>query len=305
VAGAFAGSVLPVVAAMIAKEPDLLRRARLFAGSGAAALIGLFAGPALSGVVFGWMARMPGAEAMAGTTLLVALSTAAVVGLAALAAITLWLETPIRSNLPASAEAAVWRSARLRPLLIANFLVFFGLGALEVSIPLLGAERLALDARGLGILFAECSAAMIVVQAALFFFPLPGSVPPSWFIASGFALMAAGLGWLALASSFVATMAAVGLLAASSGYLLPFIAFCATLAGDGARGASLGALTAAGSLGQAAGSAAGGSLYGALSGDALWIVALAMLAGTAVLREPGSGHMPQSGRHHRLFGRGP
>lgn len=53
-----------------------------------------------------------------------------------------------------------------------------------------------------------------------------------------------------------------GLLAAGSGVVLPLIAFLATLEIQTRPGAALGALTAAGGLGQALGSLSGGALYG-------------------------------------------
>jgi hypothetical protein len=52
------------------------------------------------------------------------------------------------------------------------------------------------------------------------------------------------------------------LIAAGSGLVLPLVAYLATLEIGARPGVALGALTGAGALGQAVGSASGGALYG-------------------------------------------
>lgn len=285
-AGVFAGAVLAAVAAIIAEERDHTRRARLFAGSGAAALVGLVVGPALSGLVAGAMARMLHTGTGAAMTLLIPFSAAAGIGLAILAAAAVWLKPALRK--PRVLESASWlrlaANETLRALLIANFLVLFALGALEVMMPLLGEQRLAFDALALGIVFAECSAVMIVLQGALFASPVLSRFSGGRLAAAAFVGIATGFVWLALAGTFTSVLGAVGFVAIGGGYLLPALGYAASVHAVAGRGEVLGAMTAAGSLGQAAGSAAGGLLYAGLGGAALWAVAAAMLAGVACVR---------------------
>ena len=286
-AGAFAGIVLAAVAATIAEEGDAARRARMFAGSGAAALVGLVAGPALSGIVSGMMKGMPEAGDRLSMSLALPFAAAAAIGIATFAAIAASRErhANVRAAAPAAAvRASAFADTALRAVLAANFLLFFALGSLEVIMPLFGKERLALDALALGLLFAECSVVMIVIQGGLFFSPVLSRVSPRRVAASAFVLIALGFALLAPAGTLLAASLAVALVAAAGGYLLPALNFAASLGAPGGRGEALGALTAAGSLGQAVGSAAGGALYGALGSTALWTLAAAMTAGIACAR---------------------
>jgi hypothetical protein len=74
--------------------------------------------------------------------------------------------------------------------------------------------------------------------------------------------------------------AAVGLIAASAGLVLPLVAYLATLEIGARPGAALGALTAAGGLGQAIGSASGGALYGHAGPAMFTATAFAVALGT-------------------------
>jgi hypothetical protein len=110
-------------------------------------------------------------------------------------------------------------------------------------------------------LFMECSLMMLVAQGALMWAaPFRARFPQV--LVAAIAVYGAGLLWLAGTGSFGAAVPAVGLIAAGSGLVLPLIAFLATLEIQERPGAALGALTAAGGLGQALGSLSGGALYG-------------------------------------------
>lgn len=110
-------------------------------------------------------------------------------------------------------------------------------------------------------LFMECSLVMLAAQGVLMWAaPLRARFPQV--LVAAIAVYGAGLLWLAGTGSFGAAVPAIGLIAAGSGVVLPLIAFLATLEIQARPGAALGALTAAGGLGQALGSLSGGALYG-------------------------------------------
>lgn len=287
VAGVFASAVLAANAQAIAGEPDPPRRARFFAGSSAAALLGLVAGPALSGAVSAAMSRAMPAGTGAAMTLAIPYSVASIVGLACLATAAVWLQPQAHTGqrvLQPTRWTALASSPCLRAALIANFLVLFGLGALEVVLPLLGAQRLALDGLAVGVLFAECSAVMIAVQGALFSSSLLSCRSNGGPAAVAFLIMTGGFVWFDLAVAFAGAIGAVGVVAAGGGYLQPALGYAASLDTSVRAGQALGAMTAAASLGQALGSAAGGLLYGSAGGAALWMLAAAMLVGAACAR---------------------
>jgi MFS family permease len=176
-------------------------------------------------------------------------------------------------------ESPAW--ARRPGVFAANFLALAGLGAFEVMLPLRGGRALGLDPGTLALMFAECSAVMIAVQAVLFFTPVLARVPGRAVIAVGFTVMAIGAAGLAVARTESGMYAAIGLIAVSSGWLLPAIGYFAS-ASAGATGTLLGVLTGIGILGQAVGSVAGGWLYDRVASGALWLVAGALAAGVTL-----------------------
>lgn len=281
-AGFFAGAVAPAAGARAAADPDPVRRARLFAATGAATLLGLLAGPALSGGIVRLMARMPGADDMSTMTLLWPMAASAFVAIAVAAVVvrTVGLGRPAgTASRPDPAVAPAWSPSTA--LVAANFLVLLGVGAFEVTLPLLGTRELGLDGGSLALLFAECSAVMLLVQVTLFFSPALARTPARAVLAGGFALMVVGAAALALARTTTEAFVAVGVLAASSGWLLPAIGYFASSAAN-ASATLLGVLSGFGVLGQAVGSAAGGWLYDRAAGGALWLLAATLAAGIVI-----------------------
>jgi MFS family permease len=247
--GAFASAILPVATAGLARIADTAERARKVAGLGAASLFGFFAAPALGAAVF---ALRP-VDAVA-----TALHASALVALGALL---------IGGLLPAKSSGRggeIALGAR-RPLpwrfLALNLLAYFGLGAFEVTLPLAARGPLDLDAAQVSLLFAECSLVMLAAQGALMWAAQYRARFEQVLVAA-IAVYGAGVLWLAMAGSMGAAASAVGLIAAGSGLVLPLVGYLATLEIEARPGAALGALTAAGGLGQAIGSASGGVLYG-------------------------------------------
>jgi hypothetical protein len=249
VQGAFAAAILPVATSALADIPDTTERARKVAGLGAAALLGYFAGPALSAVVISTRAAQPVAIALVGS---------AVLALFALAIVATLLGRGAQRVAEAHGSALRALPARFLAL---SLLAYFGLGAFEVALPLAARGPLAADPAGVSMLFMECSLVMLAAQGVLMWAaPLRARFPQV--LVAAIAAYGAGLLWLAGAGSFGAAVPAIGLIAAGSGVVLPLIGFLATLEIRARPGAALGALTAAGGLGQALGSLSGGALYG-------------------------------------------
>jgi MFS family permease len=173
------------------------------------------------------------------------------------------------------------RAVRMRLLAIA-LVTAAAVGAFEVGLSLRGKVVLGLDAYRIGMMFTECSLVMFVVQAVVFS-PLVKPEATRWLFGPGLAALAAGLIAVPFATSYIALVLAVGFIAASAGILSPIVTYWISLGGAEREGAELGLQTAAASLGQALGSAAGGLLFdiAILPGAPFTIAAAAVVAGLA------------------------
>lgn len=286
-AGVAGGAVLPVVNAAVGRLEDRRVRARLFAGVSTATLLGLLAGPAMSGLVYAAMQRMGDIDKMTPAVVGMPLAAAAAFALSIAAGIAFaFVATPATgsAHAPLRPRGIVWRQAW--PALFASFLVLLGFGAFEATLPLLGANSLSLDPPAVGALLALCMVVMVAVQAGLFLAPILHRATRRQSIATGFLVVAVGIGLLAQASSLAGAALAVSLIGAGGAFLQPAIVYLATLNDAGASGRLLGALTSAGSLGQALGSLAGGALFAALDANGLWLVAAGLAAGAAWIGAP-------------------
>lgn len=294
-AGAFVSAVLPVASAYVGGDPDARRRARSFALLGAATLFGFLVGPAFSGWIYAFARGMGGPEAMVTEMAGWPLYAAASLGVLVFGAVYFGLSEAEPSRATAAPRAAGGGRPAVpvrRALLVINFLAMFGLGALEVALPLLGGASLDLDPTQIAVLFAECSLVMIAVQGLVFFTPLFERVRGEILLALGFAAMAVGFALLGQAAGYPSVLVAVAFVASGSGLLLPAVGFIASVRAAASLGALLGALTAAGSLGQAVGSAAGGWLYGAFPGGVFWAAGGLMVVGAIASARGGLGKAP-------------
>ncbi|MFZ5557460.1 MAG: MFS transporter [Pseudomonadota bacterium] len=283
-AGVAGGAVLPVVNAAIGAVADHHRRARLFAGASMATLLGLLAGPAMSGLVYGAMQWMGDVREMTPAVIGLPLALAAAFTLCVAAGFA-WGRGGMRATAarspgpPQRRPRVIWRQAW--PALSASFLLLLGLGAFEAMLPVLAPGALSIAPPALGALLALCMAVMLAVQAGLFLAPVLHRAARGPLIATGFLIVAGGIALLAEADSLAGAAFAVGLIGAGSAFLQPAITYLATLNDAGASGTLLGALTGAGSMGQALGSLAGGALFAALGAKGLWVVAAGLTVGAA------------------------
>lgn len=281
--GAFVGALLPVCLAYVSDTSAPQRRARRYALITAASTLGLLVGPALGGWFAGAQTAPPGMAILpgsAGTTFL----AAAVAGAAIWLAVYFGLpESP--SAQPRAAAGTAPRAGSVNVLALLALLGMFGLGSFEVAITLRGQQVLALDPFRIGLLFVVCSLVMIATQVAAFA-PLVTRFGFRPLIVPAFLLMAGGLVWLTRSFEFIGTLWLVGLVAAGSAVLIPMLAYRASLDAGGEQGAALGRQTAAGSLGQSLGSAAGGWLFGIAADAPFWVTALLLVVGAAISLVP-------------------
>lgn len=295
--GLFAAAIAPAAYALIGDHaPSKEWRAHRFALINIAGMLGFFIGPILGGLVLGAFREPPTEAAVrAFSILLLATSGFALVGV-----LTIWRLVPraVQGRLPRSAAAArpVDRPVMLRLWAIA-FATAVAVGAFEVGLSLHGKYVLGMDASRIGMMFAECSLVMFAVQA-LVFSPFIKPETTRWLFTPGVALLALGLVAVPFATTDFAIAAAVALVAASAGLLSPIATYWVSLGAGETQGADLGWATAAASLGQALGSAAGGLLFAVaiLPGATFTVTAAVVLSAlVASLGLPRRLHMIASG----------
>ena len=170
----------------------------------------------------------------------------------------------------------------IKRLWVIAFVTAVAVGAFEVGLSLRGKQVLGLDASQIGMMFAECSLVMFVVQA-LVFSPLVKPAWTRWLITPGLAILALSLFAVPFAGTKISMIVAVALVAASAGILSPIVTYWVSLSAGATQGVDLGRVTAAASLGQALGSAAGGLLFAVafLPGAAFTAAAAVVLSAIA------------------------
>jgi MFS family permease len=258
--GIFAAAITPAAYALVGDHsPSKESRARRFTLLNVAATAGFFVGPLLAGLVL----RAGRELTPVGGHELFAAPFFAASALALIAAVMTWgfvsEATPRRATQDATVDKPDKRAIMLRLGAIA-FVSTLAIGAFEVGLSLRGKLVLGMDAYQIGMTFAECSIVMFVVQA-LVFSPLVKPDATRWILTPSLVALAFGLILVPLASGYIATTVAVALVAASAGILSPIVTYWVSLSAGETEGAALGWVTAAASLGQVLGSAAGGLLF--------------------------------------------
>ena len=266
-AGAFAGAVVPAVLATAAEVEDIEQRTTWLAWLGAANLLGYLVGPAISGGTYALLKDVRGP-----------LYVSAAIAIFALLATYLGARpgAPGATLRGPPASSSPYGLVRVAALSVGTM---FGLGAFEVGLTVLGSQRLQLRAEVLAVMFAECSAVMLLVQAWLAVSSSRASRFATTIAGIAFGAMTVGFSVLALSDGTLSTYIAVALIAAGSGALLPLLTLLASLRSGIGIGAAIGVQTAAANLGQGAGSAAAGLLYGIMSRESFWLYAALMAIG--------------------------
>ncbi len=276
-AGFSGASVLPVSAAFIADGSPPASVPRRLAYLGAASLFGFLIGPAIVS-----LPKLVGADvrwSISGSVPLLTFAMHATLGLGLLVLVSAFRIQPVTAQSPNVLNGSRTTSGAMRfpffALLALNFAVLLGLGGFEVALTLYGSQRLQLDALRISLMFAECSIVMLLINGVLFLTPLSRFVAVRTVLVLSVAAMVAGFLLLYRSAAYGSLLAAVALIAAGSGIAMPTITYSVT-SRAGRLGAAMGQLTAAGSLGQATGSFAGGWMFAQLSARTFLVGALFM-----------------------------
>ena len=276
--GLFASAVAPVVYALVGDyAPTKEWRAHRFALLNIAGSAGFLVGPLVGGfaliaarTLFAEGTKAGFVAPFLATSLLTLLA-----GLVVLGFVPFGKHSVSRSVAASKVKADPTVLVRL---LSVSFVTALAVGAFEVGFSLRGKETLGLNASEIGVMFTECSLVMLVVQA-LVFSPLVKPDTTRWFVTPSLVVLAVGLAAVPFANGYIAMTAAVALVAASAGILSPIATYWISLGAGETQGAELGRQTAAASLGQAIGSAAGGLLFDiAFVPNAAFTLAAALVA---------------------------
>ena len=260
-AGLFAASVLPLVPALVAAHTPKALRARRFAWLGAASLLGFLLGPGLYAA--GSMLAASGTGSAAAGPVAAPLVIVLPAVLSAVMMLGLAVTLPAQEN-PAQedgAEPATPDCGGITALLWLSAAVMFVLSGFETGIVLQDQQHAGLSPQQVALMFAQCSLVMLGVNALLFFTPLLERVSPPAIMAAGALAGSAGLAVLALNQSTPGMFIGISLTAAGTGLMLPVISYLAAGTQRRELGVTMGALAAAGGMGQALGSTAGGWLF--------------------------------------------
>jgi MFS family permease len=259
-AGLFSSAVAPASYALVGDHaPSREWRAHRYTLLNIAGTAGFLVGPLLGAAAFS------SAQAMfigRGEASLLAPSLA-ISALAIAAGLSVWCLLPkatgTRKNLGAQVRPEHSRAVIVR-LLGISFTTALAVGTFEVGLALRGKEVLGMDAYRIGMMFAECSLIMFLVQAVVFS-PLVKPDATRWLIAPALIALAGGLVAVPLTTSYVSLTIAVAVVAAAAGVLSPIAVYWISVTARDKQGTELGFQTAAASLGQAIGSALGGLLF--------------------------------------------
>ena len=281
IAGAFAAATAPAAYAIVGDySPSKEWRARRFLSLNVSASLGYLAGPMAGGLMLPVIRELlPNARdalVLRAPFLVTAL-------LVALVATFVWLVLPKTGKfLPEKSDEAAERGSRavFWRLLAISFVTAIALGAFEVGLSLRATQTLAMNSFDLGLMFAECMAVMLAVQA-LIFSPIVKIETTHRFLMPGLVILAISLAALPLAGQGVPMAVVVATVAASGGILAPIATYWVSLNAGNRQGADLGSDSAATNLGQALGSAAVGLLFQVtfLPNAAFILVALIVLPG--------------------------
>ena len=259
-AGLFAAAVAPAAYALICDHaPSEEWRAHRFALINVAGSAGSFVGP-LAGSMVLRTADGHFAEGVQETFAVVFLLAA---GLALLGAVAVWGLVPDAAPQKEVKIDSAERSGEW-PLILRLWSIAFvtaaAVGAFEVGLSLRGKQTLGMDTLQVGMMFTECGLVMFVVQA-LVLSPLIKPQITRWFLAPALVTLAIGLILVPLASSHIVMVTNIALVAASAGAVFPIVTYWVSFHAGQTRGANLGRVTGAASLGQALGSTTSGLLF--------------------------------------------
>lgn len=300
-AGLCVAAVIPVVPAIVAEHTPEAQRARRFAWLGAASLGGFLFGPVLYALGLA-LARWFGAGGAAASADLVILMSA-VLGAAIMLGLAWTLPPRPASAVSADTVTTTDKAMNVVALFGLSGVAMFVLSGFEVGIVLQGQQHVGLTTQQISLMFAECSLAMLTVNALLFFTSLLEKVPSRVLVIVGMLVSLTGLAILAVHEETGWMYLGVSLTGAGIGLVLPVIAYLAAATSPRRLGAVMGGITAAAGLGQVLGSSAGGWLFGELAQTSYgWLSLPLIFTLVALWLRPKWGSSQLSVREHRPRG---
>ncbi len=280
--GFFVAAVVPVVSALVAEHTPGDKRARRFAWLSAMSLLGFLFGPRLSEVA-------DGARSWAGDGALTAAASAravillsALLGGAMMVGLARTLPSASAPEGAAPKDATSPGTDRPTALYWLSGVVTMVLAGFELGIVLQGRQHADMSSRQIAMMFAECSLAMLIVNAFLFLSGMLEKISSRALIAAGLLLAMSGLAVMAWHSAESWLYVGIALTSAGTGLVLPVAAYLAAGVSRHTLGTTMGALAAAAGIGQTLGSSLGGWLFGALA-QASFGMPIAPLVMTLVL----------------------
>ena len=286
--GVFAAAVTPVALAVIGDLATTeVARARRLTFVSLAGISGFLIGPVL-GVAIARSASNIGPTVNQTGSLAIPLAATAVMALLVAIAATLAVPGTTREDAVIEIKRPTSGSTGwlVPKLLLLAFIVSAAVGVFEVGLALRGTQEIGLTPYQIAVMFTECSLVMFAVQAVVFS-PKVSPGTTRWVIGPAFGVLAVGLFLVPRASDFNLMLAAVGVVSASAGILSPILTYWVSSHAGHGQGAELGRQTAVSSLGAAAGSAAGGLLFGVGPVPHASFLLVALLAAVGVLLSVG------------------
>lgn len=207
------------------------------------------------------------------------------------------LKEPVRDPAATSARKAsvgalfeALGRTTIRPILIAGFLVTFGMVAMEATFALLAADRFAVDARTLGLLFTLSGVVVALVQGGLIG-RLSKQFGEGKLAVTGPIIMAAGLAAIGMAPTLAGAVAALCVMAFGQAMAAPALTSLLSLNADAnEQGSVIGLGQGMSALARAVGPLVAGALYDQHVSWPYWSgAAAALLATVVVFRLRGAG----------------
>lgn len=264
--GLLAGAAQPAIFAFAADVSTPERRSAAMGMVGAAIGIGIVAGPVLGGLLAPFGLRVP-------------FFTTAAIGALALAAVVLFVPESLPRDARASDPAAPRRRARdVAPFLGVSLLSQTGRMSLESTIGFLVADRVAGDARAVGLLLGGVGVLAVAVQGGGLR-ALARRFADRALLGAGTALLALGLCALGFAASWPAIFGASALVAVGSAIATPTLLAELSRAAPAAQGEAQGLNSSALSLGRVLGPLLFTALYQLSPGALPYLVAGAVVSG--------------------------
>ena len=286
--GFFVAAVVPVVSALVAEHTPEGKRARRFAWLSAMSLLGFLFGPGLSEVADGAKSWAGAGTLSAATSARAVIMLSAVLGGAMMVGLARILPSASAPEGAAPKDATSPDTDRSTALYWLSGVVTMVLAGFELGIVLQGQQHADMSSRQVAMMFAECSLAMLIVNAILFLSGMLEKISSRTLIAAGLLLAMSGLAVMAWHSAESWLYVGIALTSAGTGLVLPVVAYLAAGVSRHKLGTTMGALAASAGLGQTLGSSLGGWLFGALAQGSFGtlIVPLVMLL-ALLLARPG------------------